>query len=88
MLSFTEVKYCRLLCKKKKHGKFCTYIDFTKDAQGWRPSGPETMDEIGRDPGVEELRSAAIQFLQGHAAVQTLEQRTNKASAPGMRVHG
>ena len=88
MLSFTAVKYCRFLCKKKKHGKFCTYIDFTKDAEGWRPSGPETVDEIGRDPGVEELYSAALQFLQRYAAVQAPELWANSPSAPGVRVHG
>jgi len=46
------------------------------------------MDEIGRDPGVEELYSAALQFLQRYAAVQAPELWANSPSAPGVRVHG
>ena len=40
------------------------------------------------NPGVAKLRSTALQFLQGYTAVQTIEQRTNSPSAPGVRVHG
>ena len=65
-----------------------SYINPAQDAQGWWPSWHQAVDEIGRDPSVEKLHPAALQFLQRNTADQTAQQRTNPTVEGCLRVHG
>jgi len=63
--------------KAHDHGTLNPYHHTSQDAQGWRPSRHQALDQIGRDPGMAELRAAPLQFLQGNAAVQAAQLRAN-----------
>ena len=69
------------------HEKY-TYFDFKKDAESWRPRRHQALDQIGRNLGMEKLRSALLQFLQGNAAVQAAQLRANSPGTNLLHLRG